>query len=67
MYIEQTGVKGYNTPIFSIQELSLIHLQIIKEGIGRIRSEIVNAENIERYKFLAELDKLQNLFKEVKL
>ncbi len=66
-YVELTGVKGYNKPVYSIQELSLTQLQMLKEGIGRIKMEIVNAENIERHKLLAELDQLQNSLNEVEL
>ena len=66
-YVELTGVKGYNKPIYSIQELSLTQLQMLKEGISRIKMEIVNAENVERHKLLAELDQLQNSLNEVEL
>jgi hypothetical protein len=66
-YVELTGVKGYNKPIYSIQELSLTQLQMLKEGISRIRMEIVSAENVERHKLLAELEELQNSLNEVEL
>jgi hypothetical protein len=66
-YVELTEVKGYNKPVYSIQELSLTQLQMLKEGISRIRMEIVSAENVERHKLLAELEELQNSLNEVEL
>lgn len=66
-YIEQTGVKGYNTPVYSIQELNLTQLKMLKEGIDRMKIEIVNAENTERHKLLNEIEELQNSFKEAKI
>jgi len=66
-YLEQTGVKGYNTPVYSIQELSRTQLQMIKEGISMLRITLVNAENLERHKLLLELELIVNSFKEAGL
>lgn len=67
IYIEQTGEKGYNTPVFSIQELSLTQLKLLKEGLEKMKDVIAAAENTERHKLLTEIEELQNSFKEAKI
>ena len=66
-YIELTGVKGYNKPIYSIQELSLTQLQMLKEGLAMVKYTLVAAENVERHKLLPELELLEKSFNETGL
>jgi hypothetical protein len=61
-YIEQTGVKGYEQPIYAIKELNTIQLKMIKEGISMVMNTLVAAEDVDRHKLLAEAVKLNNAF-----
>ncbi len=62
-YIEQTGVRGYDKPIYSIQELNAKQLQIIIEGIEIMRAQIANSASPEKLSYLEDCIKLQNALK----
>ncbi len=62
-YIEQTGSKGSNEPIYAMQDLSRTQLQILHEGISLLKEKLVSAEDTERHKLLLEIEALRNSFK----
>ena len=58
-YLEQTGVKGYSEPIFAVQDLSLLQLEIIAEALKALREKLLSSDNTDKQKMVIALDKLQ--------
>ena len=65
--ITKTGVKGYSDEIYSIQELSKMHLQMMLEGLHLLRENLVKSENADRHKLVVQLDLLKESFKIIDL
>ena len=65
--ILKTGTEGYNNPVYTIQDVSKMHLQMIEEGLNLLRENLVKSENLERHKLVIHLDELNNSLKNIEL
>lgn len=65
--ILKTGTKGYNNSVYTIQDVSKMHLQMIEEGLHLLRENLLKSENLERHKLVILLDELNKSFKNIEL
>ncbi len=57
--IEQTGVRGYDEhAVYSITDLNEKQIQILREGVELIRTQIVNSNNQDKLSYLDDCNKL---------